>query len=131
MSLSATVSRHHGLAVAKAARFKLEQAAPVATVAELANYDAIAVGAPTRFGRSAPTSRLTRVKLHGGMIGIGTTLAFRGRLRTAAKGRSYAFAISFRNRRSWRNLRLQPQTAFWRIARFGEGTSADLHDKSH
>src|SRR5271165_811764 len=27
------------------------------------------------------------VKLHGGMIGIGATLAFRGRLRTAAKGR--------------------------------------------
>ena len=27
-------------------------------------------------------------------------------------------------------LRVQPQTAFWRIARFGEGTSADLHDKS-
>ncbi len=86
-AMSFTVSRHHGLAVAKAARFKLEQAAPVATVAELANYDAIAVGAPTRFGRLAPTSRLTPVKLHGGMIGIGATLAFRGRLRTAAKGR--------------------------------------------
>ena len=77
MSLSATVSRHHGLAVAKAARFKLKQAAPVATVAELANYDAIAVGAPTRFGRLAPTSRLTPVKLHGGMIGVGATLAWR------------------------------------------------------
>ncbi len=38
-------------AVAKAAHFKLEQAAPIAMVAELANYDAIAVGAPTRFGR--------------------------------------------------------------------------------
>ena len=37
--------------VAKAAHFKLEQAAPVATVAELADYDAIIVGAPTRFGR--------------------------------------------------------------------------------
>ncbi|WP_233805590.1 NAD(P)H:quinone oxidoreductase [Paraburkholderia sp. HP33-1] len=37
--------------VAKAAHFKLDQQAPVATVAELANYDAIVVGTPTRFGR--------------------------------------------------------------------------------
>ena len=36
---------------ARAAHFKLEQAAPVATVAELADYDAIIIGAPTRFGR--------------------------------------------------------------------------------
>ena len=39
------------LEVAKAAYFKLDQAAPVATIDELANYDAIIVGAPTRFGR--------------------------------------------------------------------------------
>ena len=37
--------------VAKAAHFKLDQAAPVATVAELEHYDAIIIGAPTRFGR--------------------------------------------------------------------------------
>ena len=37
--------------VAKAAHFKLDQAAPVATVAELADYDAIIVGTGTRFGR--------------------------------------------------------------------------------
>ncbi|MEC4722469.1 NAD(P)H:quinone oxidoreductase [Noviherbaspirillum sp. CPCC 100848] len=37
--------------IAKNAHFKLDQAAPVATVAELANYDAIVIGAPTRFGR--------------------------------------------------------------------------------
>ena len=37
--------------IAKAAHFKLDQPAPVATPAELANYDAISVGAPTRFGR--------------------------------------------------------------------------------
>ena len=37
--------------IAKSAHFKLEQAAPVATVAELEHYDAIIVGAPTRFGR--------------------------------------------------------------------------------
>jgi NAD(P)H dehydrogenase (quinone) len=37
--------------VAKAAHFKLDQQAPVATIAELAHYDAIVVGTPTRFGR--------------------------------------------------------------------------------
>ncbi|BAK82776.1 NAD(P)H:quinone oxidoreductase [Komagataeibacter medellinensis] len=37
--------------VAKAHHFKTEQAAPLATTAELAEYDAIIVGAPTRFGR--------------------------------------------------------------------------------
>lgn len=38
-------------AVAKAAHFKLDQEAPVARIEELADYDAIIVGAPTRFGR--------------------------------------------------------------------------------
>jgi NAD(P)H dehydrogenase (quinone) len=37
--------------VAAANHFKIDQAAPVATVAELAHYDAIIIGAPTRFGR--------------------------------------------------------------------------------
>jgi NAD(P)H dehydrogenase (quinone) len=37
--------------IAKAAHFKLDQSAPIATPTELANYDAIIVGAPTRFGR--------------------------------------------------------------------------------
>ncbi len=37
--------------VAKAAYFKLDQAAPVASIADLEQYDAIIVGAPTRFGR--------------------------------------------------------------------------------
>jgi NAD(P)H dehydrogenase (quinone) len=37
--------------VAKAAYFKLDQTAPVAKIEELANYDAVIVGAPTRFGR--------------------------------------------------------------------------------
>jgi NAD(P)H dehydrogenase (quinone) len=36
---------------AKTAHFKLEQDAPVAVVADMANYDAIVVGTPTRFGR--------------------------------------------------------------------------------
>jgi NAD(P)H dehydrogenase (quinone) len=39
------------LEVAKSSYFKLDQAAPVAAVAELVDYDAIIVGAPTRFGR--------------------------------------------------------------------------------
>jgi NAD(P)H dehydrogenase (quinone) len=37
--------------VAKGAHFKLDQKAPVATIGELANYDAILVGTGTRFGR--------------------------------------------------------------------------------
>ena len=37
--------------VAKAAHFKLEQAAPVASIADLEHYDAIVIGAPTRFCR--------------------------------------------------------------------------------
>lgn len=39
------------LDIAKAAHFKLDQAAPIATVQELTDYDAIIIGAPTRFGR--------------------------------------------------------------------------------
>ncbi len=39
--------------VAKAAHFKLDQKAPVAFIEDLANYDAIVVGSPTRFGRVA------------------------------------------------------------------------------
>ena len=39
--------------IAKAAHFKLDQSAPVATIEDLANYDAIIVGSPTRFGRIA------------------------------------------------------------------------------
>lgn len=38
-------------AVAKAKHFKLDQAAPLAKVDDLANYDAIIVGTGTRFGR--------------------------------------------------------------------------------
>lgn len=38
-------------AIARQAHFKLEQAAPVAQIADLAEYDAIIVGTGTRFGR--------------------------------------------------------------------------------
>ena len=37
--------------VAQAAGFRVDDTHPVATVAELENYDAIIIGAPTRFGR--------------------------------------------------------------------------------
>lgn len=37
--------------IAKKAHFKVDQAAPVATVNELPDYDAIIVGCPTRYGR--------------------------------------------------------------------------------
>ena len=39
--------------VVKASYFKVDQKAPVATIDELANYDAIIIGVPTRFGRMA------------------------------------------------------------------------------
>jgi NAD(P)H dehydrogenase (quinone) len=39
--------------VAQKSHFKTDQAAPVAAVDELANYDAIIVGTPTRFGNMA------------------------------------------------------------------------------
>src|SRR6202789_1339209 len=37
--------------VAKASYFKLDQPAPVATIEDLARYDAVIVGTGTRFGR--------------------------------------------------------------------------------
>jgi NAD(P)H dehydrogenase (quinone) len=37
--------------IARSAHYKLDQAAPVATIGELENYDAIIVGTGTRFGR--------------------------------------------------------------------------------
>jgi NAD(P)H dehydrogenase (quinone) len=39
--------------VAKASHFKLDQAAPIAVVDDLANYDAIIFGTPTRYGNMA------------------------------------------------------------------------------
>lgn len=40
-------------AVARSGHFKLDQDAPLATVDDLPNYDAIVVGTPTRYGRIA------------------------------------------------------------------------------
>lgn len=44
-------------AVARAAHYKLEQAAPLARPDELADYDAIVFGTPTRFGNMAAQMR--------------------------------------------------------------------------
>lgn len=44
-------------AVAKASHFKLDQAAPIASVEELAQYDAIVFGAGTRYGTVASQMR--------------------------------------------------------------------------
>jgi NAD(P)H dehydrogenase (quinone) len=41
------------LEIATAAHFKLDQAAPIASIEELADYDAIVLGVGTRFGRMA------------------------------------------------------------------------------
>ncbi|HVJ54639.1 MAG TPA: NAD(P)H:quinone oxidoreductase [Aliidongia sp.] len=43
--------------VAEKAHFKLDQAAPIATVEELGDYDAIIFGTPTRFGVAASQMR--------------------------------------------------------------------------
>src|SRR3982751_6434565 len=40
--------------VAKASYYKVDQAAPIATIDDLVNYDAIIVGTGTRFGRITP-----------------------------------------------------------------------------
>jgi NAD(P)H dehydrogenase (quinone) len=51
---------------AKASYFKLDQKAPVATIDELADYDAIIIGAPTRFGRM-PAQMATFLDQGGGL----------------------------------------------------------------
>ena len=43
--------------LARNSGYKLDQAAPIATVAELADYDAIVIGAGTRFGTAASQMR--------------------------------------------------------------------------
>ena len=59
--------------IAKASHFKLNQAAPIATVAELPNYDAIVVGAPTRFGRM-PSAMASFWEQAGGLWATGALL---------------------------------------------------------
>jgi NAD(P)H dehydrogenase (quinone) len=70
--------------IAKASHYKLDQEAPIATVEELADYDAIIVGVGTRYGRMA--SQMTafldktgglwaRGALHGKIGGAFTSTA--------------------------------------------------------
>jgi NAD(P)H dehydrogenase (quinone) len=56
--------------IAKANHFKLDQAAPVATVDELADYDAIILGLPTRFGRM-PSQMAAFLDQAGGLWATG------------------------------------------------------------
>lgn len=57
--------------IAQSAHFKLDQAAPVATVDDLAAYDAIVVGCPTRFGR-VPSQMASFLDQAGGLWMRGT-----------------------------------------------------------
>jgi NAD(P)H dehydrogenase (quinone) len=70
--------------IARSAHFKLDQPAPVATVQELANYDAIVVGSGTRFGRISSQMAAfldqagglwARGALHGKVGGVFTSTA--------------------------------------------------------
>ena len=54
------------LEVAKQMHFKLDQAAPIATVDELAEYDAIIFGTPTRYGNMAAQMK-TFIDMTGGL----------------------------------------------------------------
>jgi len=52
--------------VARKSHFKLDQAAPIATVEELPNYDAIIIGVPTRF-RNMPAQMKNFLDQTGGL----------------------------------------------------------------
>ncbi len=60
--------------VAKASYYKVDQAAPVAKIEDLANYDAIIVGTGTRFGRMAGGLWM-KGALHGKVGGAFTSTA--------------------------------------------------------
>ena len=51
LRLTSSACRNSCPSVAKASHYKLDQAAPVAKIDELANYDAVIVGTGRRFGR--------------------------------------------------------------------------------
>ncbi len=75
-------------AVARASHFKLDQKAPVASVDELPNYDAIVFGVPTRFGNMAAQMKnfstilaTHTVLLHQGMVLVGLPYAWQGQTR--------------------------------------------------
>ncbi len=59
--------------IAKAAYFKLDQSAPIATIDQLVNYDAIVVGSPTRFGRM-PSQMASFLDQAGGLWARGALI---------------------------------------------------------
>jgi NAD(P)H dehydrogenase (quinone) len=70
--------------VAKKSGFKLDQKAPIATVEELADYDALIIGVPTRYGNMASQmknfldqtgSLWAQGKLNGKVAGVFTSTA--------------------------------------------------------
>ncbi len=65
--------------IARKSGYKLDQAAPVATVEELANYDAIIVGVGTRYGRM-PSQMANFLDQTGGLWAHG---AFNGKVGAA------------------------------------------------
>ena len=56
--------------IARSAHFKLDQAAPIAQVNDLVDYDAIVIGAPTRFGRM-PSQMASFLDQAGGLWASG------------------------------------------------------------
>ena len=65
--------------VAKASYYKLDQAAPIAKIEELANYDAMIVGTGTRFGRMS--SQMANFLDQAGGLWAKGALARQGRRR--------------------------------------------------
>jgi NAD(P)H dehydrogenase (quinone) len=64
--------------IAKASYFKLDQSAPIAKVEELASYDAIVVGAPTRFGRMPSAMGSFTNLMHFGLVIVGLPYSHAG-----------------------------------------------------
>jgi len=83
--------------IAKAAHFKLDQPAPIAKVEDLANYDAIIVGAPTRFGRM-PSAMGSFFEQAGGLWATGALHA-----RSAAHSPRAPASTAATRRRSFRS----------------------------
>jgi len=79
------------LEVAKASYYKVDQAAPIAKIEDLANYDAIIIGTGTRFGRMASQmanflDQAGGLWLKGALHGkVGGAFTSKPRLSTAAR----------------------------------------------
>ncbi|MGJ3263597.1 MAG: NAD(P)H:quinone oxidoreductase [Salinarimonas sp.] len=69
--------------VAKSAHYKLDQAAPIASPAELADYDAVIFGTPTRFGNMAAQMK-TFLDQTGGLWAKGALVGKVGSVFTAS-----------------------------------------------